>query len=258
VIELASRADTVVFAGVRDPSSASELDTFVKQNPGKIHVLPLISADKASSGAAISQIRVIAGRLDAVIANAGINSFFGQVLETPPDVALEHQRVNFLGPLVLFQAAWSLLQQSDKPKFAIVSSLAGSIQVGAGFPSGLLSYGASKASVNYLAVKMHHEHKELVVLALNPGGVQTDMATFAQRSDALMASMKLIRVQESAQGILGLLDAAVRSEDGPKLTNYDGTVYCTYLRRCALSDPSGSILRSVTCALAQTCGDTAR
>ncbi|KZO92365.1 NAD(P)-binding protein [Calocera viscosa TUFC12733] len=225
VSQLAARPNTIVFAGARNPSSASGLHALAAKHPNTLHVVQLTSADKASNDAAIAGIRRIAGRLDIIIANAGINTFFGQVLDTEPDVALEHYRVNFIGPLVLFQAAWSLLQQSPQPKFAIVSSLAGSIQVGAALPSGLLAYGASKTAVNYLAVKMHHEHKDLVVLALNPGGVATDMAAFAQRSDALMAQMDLITVEESAGGILSVVDTAVRKEDGLQLTNYDGTKY---------------------------------
>ncbi|KZT54351.1 NAD(P)-binding protein [Calocera cornea HHB12733] len=225
VTQLAAGPDTIVFAGARDPSKASDLSALSSKHPDTFHVVQLTSADKASNEAAIAEIRRVAGRLDVIIANAGISSFFGDVLDTSPEVAMEHQRVNFIGPLVLFQSAWPLLQKSPHPKFAIISSLAGSIQVGAALPSGLLSYGASKAAVNYLAVKMHNEHKDLTVRVLNPGGVATDMAAFAQASDALMAQMQLITVQESAAGILSVVDTAIRKEDEPKLTNYDGAEY---------------------------------
>ncbi|EJU05877.1 NADP-binding protein [Dacryopinax primogenitus] len=154
VTQLAARPDTIVFAGVRDPGKATSLQALAAQHPKTFYVIPLISADEANNANAISQIQSITGRLDVV--------------------ALEHQRVNYIGPLVLFKAAWPLLEKGEHPKFGIISSLAGSIAVGAGLDSGLLAYGASKAAVNYLAGKIWQEHKNLVVVPINPGGVATD------------------------------------------------------------------------------------
>jgi NAD(P)-dependent dehydrogenase (short-subunit alcohol dehydrogenase family) len=66
-----------------------------------------------------------------------------------------------IGPLVLFQASYPLLKASTAaPKFVIISSRAGSNVIGAAIPGGL-SYGASKAAVNFLSRKLHFENEGL-------------------------------------------------------------------------------------------------
>jgi NAD(P)-dependent dehydrogenase (short-subunit alcohol dehydrogenase family) len=72
VTVLIERADVVVCAGAREPSSAAELQALAKAHPGKLHVLKLTSADEADNRAAAAEIKRIAGRLDVVIANAGM------------------------------------------------------------------------------------------------------------------------------------------------------------------------------------------
>lgn len=71
VTALASRDDTIVFAGARNPSTATDLHALAEKYPGKFHVVKLVSNDKAGNEAAVAQIKDIAGRLDVVIANAG-------------------------------------------------------------------------------------------------------------------------------------------------------------------------------------------
>jgi hypothetical protein len=67
---IATRPDTVVFAGARNPSSASELDELAKTQKN-VHVLKLTSCDEADNRAAVAEIKRTAGALHVVIANAG-------------------------------------------------------------------------------------------------------------------------------------------------------------------------------------------
>jgi NAD(P)-dependent dehydrogenase (short-subunit alcohol dehydrogenase family) len=71
VTALARRENVIVFAGARDPSTASALHELQEEHPGKVFLLKLISADEAGNRAAIQEIKEKAGRLDVVIANAG-------------------------------------------------------------------------------------------------------------------------------------------------------------------------------------------
>lgn len=71
VSELAARADTIVFAGVRSPSTATALTELARNHPGKLRVVKLTSGDRTENDAALKEIESIAGRLDVVIANAG-------------------------------------------------------------------------------------------------------------------------------------------------------------------------------------------
>lgn len=87
--------------------------------------------------------------------------------------------VNTLGPLYMYQATYPLLIESrannknsnaPAPKFFITSSLLGSL---GGFYDGFIvaPYGVSKAAVNYLALSIHHQTKDVgaVVIPYHPG-----------------------------------------------------------------------------------------
>ncbi|KZO92359.1 NAD(P)-binding protein [Calocera viscosa TUFC12733] len=226
VTSLAARPNVVVFAGARNPTFASDLNDLETKYPGKVHTVKLTSADEADNLAAVAEIKRVAGKLDVVIANAGIAKFFGSILETPSDEMKEHYEVNVVGPTVLFQSAWPPLKASPKPEFVIISSAGGSIAGGASLPAGLLAYGASKAGANFLAMKLHSEHPELIVADIHPGPVETDMGVFAQKQDKVLRdALTYITVSESVAGILNLVDHAKREEAGPKLIGYEGTVF---------------------------------
>lgn len=75
-------------------------------------------------------------------------------------------QVNTNGPLVLFQATYTLLQKSAKPKFIVVSSGMGSITIGANLPVNTYAYGASKAAVNWVTRKLHHDFPDFSKLML--------------------------------------------------------------------------------------------
>jgi NAD(P)-dependent dehydrogenase (short-subunit alcohol dehydrogenase family) len=186
---LLARPNIVVFAGARDPSKATDLQTLEKEHPGKLHVVKLTSTNEAENKAVAEHIKTIAGRLDVVIANAGnisalsyrtryteLNSLGTGIAKdhelglTVPLASLrEHFEVNTLGPLALFQATYPLLRVSTaSPKFIPVSSLAGSLEIGTKAPLQKLAYGTSKAALNFLTRKLRMENDGLgVFLSLN-------------------------------------------------------------------------------------------
>lgn len=61
----------MIFAGARNPSTASQLQSLAKEYPSKVHVVKLTSCDKADNEAAVAEVKRVAGKLDVVIANAG-------------------------------------------------------------------------------------------------------------------------------------------------------------------------------------------
>ncbi|KZT54353.1 NAD(P)-binding protein [Calocera cornea HHB12733] len=225
VTSLAARDNVVVFAGARNPASASDLKALETKYPGKVHTVKLTSADVADNTAAAEEIKKVAGKLDVVIANAGIAKFFGTILDTPLSEMRDHFEVNVVGPTVLFQTMWPLLKASPKPEFAIITTVAGSIAFGAALPAGFMAYGSSKAAVNYLAMKLHSEHPEIVSVLIHPGPVETDAGNYAKEADPVVKTMAFISVEESVTGILKLVDEAKREEEGPKMIGYDGTVF---------------------------------
>jgi len=223
VTALARRENVIVFAGARNPPAAAGLQALVQQYPGKVHIVKLTLCDKAENEAAVNTITTIAGRLDVVIACAGICQFFGPGLETPAEQMRDHFEVNVIGTLVLLQATYPLLKASTiSPKFVPISSGAGSITDGATMPVGMLAYGSSKAALNYLTRKLHFEYENLICFCMSPGGVATDMATFALKSDKMMKHMPLITVEESVKGLLTEIDNSTREKTGGTFVNYDG------------------------------------
>ncbi|KZO92371.1 NAD(P)-binding protein [Calocera viscosa TUFC12733] len=226
VTSLVLRPDVVVFAGARNPAAASDLKALQNQYPGKLHIVKLTSAERADNEAAIAEIKRTTGKLDVVIANAGIAKFWGTILNTPLDEMREHWEVNVIGPTVLFQSAWPLLKAAPKPEFAIITSIAASIAAGAVLPAGFLAYGASKTGANFLGMKLHSEHAELVVALIHPGPVETEMGNFARDEDPVIReALTFISVEESVAGILKLVDGAKRDADGPKMIGFDGTIF---------------------------------
>lgn len=73
---LAARHDTVVYAGARNPSGAHDLQVLASDYPDKVHILKIVSADEDGNKAAVSEIKAKSGRLDVVVANAGMFQFF--------------------------------------------------------------------------------------------------------------------------------------------------------------------------------------
>jgi NAD(P)-dependent dehydrogenase (short-subunit alcohol dehydrogenase family) len=102
------------------------------------------------------------GRLDVVVANAGIASDNKIVAEASQENMLTHFTVNVLGPMVLFQATYALLKASTStPKFVPVSTTIASIAVGTLFPALQAEYGTSKAALNWMTRKLWAENEWL-------------------------------------------------------------------------------------------------
>lgn len=108
-------------------------------------------------------------KIDIVIANAGFGDPFTTVLDAPIEALDTLYQVNALGPVRLYQQLWpDLLSKSDQsPKFCLISSILGSIQLGD--PTPCAGYAASKAAANLFITKMHSENERLVAVSLHPG-----------------------------------------------------------------------------------------
>ncbi|KAI5830649.1 NAD(P)-binding protein [Schizophyllum commune Tattone D] len=225
--QLAARPDAILFAGARDPARATELQALAAAHPDRVYVLKVVSADKANNTAAVEEMQRVAGRLDVVIANAGISDCFKPALELPPEEVLRHVEVNTNGPLVLFQATYPLLRESSAPKFVTVTSGIGSLAVGTELPLvSTYAYGASKAALNWVTRKLHHDFPDLTVFPINPGGVDTDLSHATLEQDPgmkdMMQAFSLITAEESARGILEQVDVATRETHGGRFVDYSG------------------------------------
>ncbi|KAL1718630.1 hypothetical protein EV715DRAFT_200593 [Schizophyllum commune] len=223
VTALAARPDTIVFAGARNPASATELSKLAAAHPGKVHAISLVSADKENSLAAAEVIRKTAGHLDVVIANAAVGDAHEGALDVKREDMIRHFDINVNGPLLLFQATYPLLKESKAPKFVALTSPMGSIHTGASWPGGLYNYGASKAALNWTVRKLHTDFHDIVAFPISPGFVESDMSDEVLEHEPWMASISRVKPEESVNGMLEQVQKATRETHGGRFIDFTGT-----------------------------------
>ncbi|HSD17390.1 MAG TPA: SDR family oxidoreductase [Thermomonas sp.] len=231
--QLLARGDHVV-AACRHPGKAPALNSLAGEYPGRLHVLPLDVADAKSRARLAHELPLVLGddgRIDLLVNNAGVlhsGERFGHVEQAVLEDSL---RTNAVGPFLLAQALAPLLRDSDgvagdavnqasigerldripgspiatnRTVIANISSQLGSIANTTRF--GTPSYDISKAAQNMGSVLLSRALAErgIVVLALHPGWVQTEMGgTQAQVAPA-----------DAVAGLLRVIDAATAAQSG--------------------------------------------
>ncbi|PSK59246.1 hypothetical protein B9Z65_3570 [Elsinoe australis] len=225
--QLLQRPNSTVVAAVRTPSKAEPLNELPKGKNTKLIIVKIDASsdtDPAEAIATLQRDHAIT-TLDVVIANAGVAYDSTRILDSKPSTAREIFDVNTIGPVTLAGAVAPLLKKSNKPVFAVISSLAGGISaqkdlIAFGFP--FSPYGASKAAVNWLLHRLHFEEEWLTAISFHPGMVLTDMAAAAGGPDFDLVAAGAIQPDDSAGQMLKVLDGANREQHGGKFLNYDG------------------------------------
>ncbi len=194
-----------VVATCRQPGKATALNTLAAEHPGHLKVLPLDVGDARSRDELVREWPLAAGedaRIGLLVNNAGVlhsGERFGTLTADTLDDSL---RTNVTGPLLLTQALAPLLR--DGARVANLSSQLGSITNTGRF--GTPSYAISKAALNMATVQLAHALRErgIVVVALHPGWVRTDMGG-AQASEA---------PEESVTGLRTVIDGLGPDDSG--------------------------------------------
>ena len=170
-----ARDNTTVIAAVRDiqKDTSQSLYDLPKGKESKVVLVTIDSLVETDPKKAIDTLQHRHGinRFDLVIANAGDARYFGPVTETPLEEIRYHFDLNTIGPFLLLQATWPLLQKSSVPKFVVISSRLGSVGDMKKYPLPAGPYGASKAAINYLIRKANYENPSLVAFVICPGYV---------------------------------------------------------------------------------------
>jgi len=128
----------------------------------------------------VPQIRRYAAKLrdkpiDLLFCNAGISGKRGMAVGSFDFQSWEEVlRVNLLGPAALAEALLDNVAASERKTIALMSSRLGSIAESSGMT---LPYSTSKAALNMLAKGLAATlaSKGIIVVALSPGWVRTDM-----------------------------------------------------------------------------------
>jgi NAD(P)-dependent dehydrogenase (short-subunit alcohol dehydrogenase family) len=171
--ELAELGQHVIVTA-RDPRAARETAEELA-DAGRLSVQPaqLDVADPASVAALGERVRSDPGRLDVLVNNAGV---MGDEASNAATAALDDARrtmeINLFGAWRLTQALLLLLRKSPSARIVNVSSGAGQLSdMNGGYPG----YRLSKTALNALTRVLANEEPSILVNAMCPGWVRTDM-----------------------------------------------------------------------------------
>ena len=152
-------------------SSATELDNFRVESGSRLIVVKIDSTSNTDPDAAVNELKSKYNitKLDTVIANAALGTDWDTISEATPSQAVHYFDVNAAGPMRLFYATLPLLSAASTPRFVVISSIFGSIEMQTQLQLPNVVYGMSKAAVNFFVRKVHHEYPNLIAFPMHPG-----------------------------------------------------------------------------------------
>jgi NAD(P)-dependent dehydrogenase (short-subunit alcohol dehydrogenase family) len=149
--------------------------------------------------------------IDVLIANAGVAGPRGMTPESVDAAGWgDTLRVNAMAPLALAGAFKTQVARSEQRKMIAITSRLGSMA--ANVEGGMYAYRASKAALNAVWRSFALDHPELIVAALHPGWVRTDMG----------GKQATLGVEESVGGLRRVIAGLGKLASGG-FYSYDGS-----------------------------------
>lgn len=205
-------SDARVFATVRNPDNADDLNELRTRHADRLTILPLDVTDEQSIKASVDLVHYHTDALDVLINNAGIDPDGQGVEVLTTDLFLHVLHVNSVAPFMIAQAYIDLLKAGTNPRIINISSEMGSLTDRT--YGGSHAYCASKAALNMitrgLAVDLWKHG--IITISLDPGWVRTDMG----------GTSATLSIAESAYGVIGVIRGLTEADNGRYLA-YDGS-----------------------------------
>jgi NAD(P)-dependent dehydrogenase (short-subunit alcohol dehydrogenase family) len=176
--------------------------------------------DDASVEAAVRSIRERAGRIDALVNNAGA-TVVGAIEETDTGQAQALFDVNFFGAVRVTRAVLPIMREQRAGRIAFISSVVGHL------PGPFMGfYAASKHALEGYAESLDHEVRGfgIRVSLIEPGFMKTRIDDNAQRAAGKIGDYESVRARVAAG-----INASVVNGDDPALV-------ATVVRRSLLSE----------------------
>ena len=165
-----------VYAGVRTPSTATELRAAAERAPG-LHVVTLDVDDAAAVTRAVGEVRDRTHRIDVLVNNAGIGGG-GPIADVPVDFAKQMFETNYFGAIRTTQAVLPAMREQRSGAIVNVSSVWGRVAV-----AGHGHYCAAKHALEAASEALAQEVFSfgIRVAIVEPGVVTTPIFTKARR-----------------------------------------------------------------------------
>jgi NAD(P)-dependent dehydrogenase (short-subunit alcohol dehydrogenase family) len=174
-----AHSQNLIIAAVRDPSAKSSVKlTQLAQSNKNIRIVQLDVADETTILNAAKQVSALVSHIDILINNAGIIGEKGTGLTTTKSDLLDVYNTNVVGQILVIQNFLPLLKAaSPAAKVVTISSGLGSNAHADALGPAMISYGISKAAVNFFNTAFANTVPELTFLSFSPGWVKTDMGS---------------------------------------------------------------------------------
>ena len=188
---LAEQGALVVVNYAKGEAEAAAVVAAIVARGGKAEALGFDVGDSAATEAAIAELAKRHGRLDVLVANAGI-SIDGLLVQLKDETLDKVFAVNVRGAIACARAAMKIMMRARKGRIVFVSSV-----VGESGNAGQTAYAASKAALLGVTKTLAKEYakRNVTVNAVTPGWVETDMTKDlpAAAKDAMVGQVPLGR-----------------------------------------------------------------
>ncbi|MBV9880755.1 MAG: SDR family oxidoreductase [Gemmatirosa sp.] len=165
--------------------SADDLESVaadIRGRGGEARVAPADVADAAAIRRAIDDTAAAWGRLDVVVANAGVNGVWAPIDELEPDEFASTLRTNLLGTFLTIKYAVPHLRRAGGGSVVVTASINGTRVFS---NTGATAYSASKAGqvaiTKMLALELAKHHIRVNVVC--PGGIVTEIEESTEKRD---------------------------------------------------------------------------
>lgn len=161
--------------GHRPFATARKLESMADLAAQGIETLRVDVTDRASVRAAVDAVVLRAGRVDALINNAGIN-VFGPLMEVSVDDIRSVFETNVIGLVAMTQAVFPVMAKQRSGRIVNVGSVAGVLPT-----PFAATYCASNSAVHMMSEVLRMEAKPfgIRVIVVQPGGVQSSISDSA-------------------------------------------------------------------------------
>jgi 3-oxoacyl-[acyl-carrier protein] reductase len=173
---LAAQGAHVVITYVRGAEEAAKVVAAIQEKGGKAEAIGFDVGDMKASEDAIADVAKRHGRLDILVANAGI-AIDGLLLRVKEEDFDRIFDVNVKGALACARAAIKSMMRARTGRVLFLSSVVGEMG-----NAGQAVYAASKAALLGLTKTLAREYasRGITVNAITPGFIDTDMTTSIQ------------------------------------------------------------------------------